>query len=147
MEAYKRIDTYAEYQTKINDFIDHLKYIVGKKGQPCPINCMIVSGEKGVGKSHHADEVLKSLKDIRPSCIQKGEISAPELYKLMWKNNNAIICLDDVNAILLDKIQGASLLKAATDTKYRRQLFWKKQNPCCIHVDQDHHILPSIPFS
>lgn len=137
MDAYKRIDTYEEYQFKLNDFIDHLKYIVGKKGQPCPINCMIVSGEKGVGKSHHAENVLDSLKDIKPSLVYKGEISPVELYKLMWENNNAVICLDDVNGILTDKVQGASLLKAATDTKYRRKLYWKKQNPNCIHVDQD----------
>lgn len=137
MNSYKRIDTFAEYNDKMKDFINHVKLLVGEKGKPCPINCIIVSGEKGVGKSFQVEKTLESLKDVRPYLIHRGEMSPVELYKLMWEHNNAIIVLDDVNSIIMDKVQGASLLKAACEDKVKRRLFWKKQNPNCIHVDQD----------
>ena len=137
MDNYKSIDTYEEYQTKMKDFIAHVKLMVGEKGKPCPINCIIVSGEKGVGKSFQVEKTLESLKDIRPYLIYKGEISPVEMYKLMWQHNDSIIVLDDVNGIITDKNQGSSLLKAACEDKVRRRLFWKKQNPNCVHVDQD----------
>lgn len=133
----KRIENYAEYKAKMDDYVDHLKYIVGKKGQPCPINCLIVSGEKGVGKTEQAKRVLKELRDIRKYKIFDTAMSAVELYRTMWKYNDYIIVLDDINNIIMDRNQGASLLKAAAETRCRRTLHWKKQNPNCIHVEQD----------
>lgn len=137
MNSYKRIDTFAEYNDKMKDFINHVKLLVGEKGKPCPINCIIVSGEKGVGKSYQVKKTLDELKGIRPSYIYPGEISPVELYRTMWQHNDAVIVLDDVNSIIMDKNQGASLLKAACEDKVTRRLFWKKRNPDCIHVDQD----------
>ena len=133
----KKIESYAEYKIKMDDYIDHLKYIVGKKGQPCPINCLIVSGEKGVGKTHQAKHILNELRDIRKSKIFDSTMSAVELYRTLWQYNDYIIVLDDINNIIMDKNQGASLLKAAAETRCRRTLHWKKQNPNCIHVEQD----------
>lgn len=52
----------------------------------------------------------------------------------MWEHNDAIIVLDDVNSIIQDSKDGASLLKACTETKRVRKLSWQKQNASCIPV-------------
>lgn len=131
-----RINSYGEYQKKMNDFKNHIvKMMIGKKGQPIPCHVAIVSGDKGVGKTYTAEQLLKQ-QSIRNWEIVTGSLSAVQLYKFMWDHNDAIIVLDDVNSILQDSKDGASLLKACTETKHLRKLSWQKQNSNCIHVDQ-----------
>lgn len=135
MDAYKRITNYAEYSKKMDDYIKHIKYMVGKKGSPMPLNVMIVSGDKGVGKTYTAEEILGN-QDVRPFRIVNSSMSAVQLYKFMWDNHDAIIVLDDVNSIIMDNKDGSSLLKAATDTKSVRKLNWQKRNPDCIDLNK-----------
>lgn len=136
IKILNRIDSYKEYSKKIKDYEDHIvKLMIGKKGQPIPLHVMVVSGDKGVGKSYTADKIL-SNQSIRKYVMVNSSLSAVELYKLMWNNNDAIIVLDDVNSILQDTKDGASLLKACTDTKNVRVLNWQKQNHCCIPVSK-----------
>jgi len=134
MTQYTRIRTYKEYEKKMSDYKWELNYMVGKKGSPMPLNVMIVSGDKGVGKTFTANELL-SQQTIRPYKIVNSSMSAVQLYKFMWDNNDAIIVLDDVNSIIQDPKDGSALLKAATDSTPVRRLNWQKRNPDCIAVN------------
>lgn len=133
-QILNRINTYKEYQKKMKDYEDHIKkMMIGKKGQPIPLHVMVVSGDKGVGKTYTAEQIL-SKQTIRNWEIVNGSLSPVQLYKFMWEHNDAIIVLDDVNSIIQDTKDGASLLKACTETKNKRKLTWQKQNPNCIPV-------------
>lgn len=128
-----RINSFAEYQQKMADYESHIKMMIGKKGQPIPLHVMIVSGDKGVGKTYRADQIL-SGQTVRSWEIVNSSMSAVQLYKFLWEHNDAIIVLDDVNSILQDSKDGASLLKACTETRHIRKLNWQKQNANCIPV-------------
>lgn len=134
-QILNRIESYKEYSKKISDYEKHIKFMVGKPGMPMPLRVMIVSGDKGVGKTYKANEVLRKQK-IRKYKIVSGSLSAVQLYKFMWEHPDEIIVLDDVNSILQDAKDGASLLKAATDSYSVRTLSWQKQNPNCIGVNK-----------
>lgn len=128
-----RINSFAEYQQKMNDYESHIKMMIGKKDQPIPLHVMIVSGDKGVGKTYRAEQILGQQK-IRNAEVVNSSMSAVQLYKFLWEHNDAIVVLDDVNSILQDSKDGASLLKACTETKHVRKLNWQKQNANCIPV-------------
>lgn len=128
-----RINSFSEYQQKMNDYENHIKMMIGKKDQPIPLHVMIVSGDKGVGKTYRAEQILGQQK-IRNAEVVNSSMSAVQLYKFLWEHNDAIIVLDDVNSILQDSKDGASLLKACTETKHVRKLNWQKQNANCIPV-------------
>lgn len=131
-----RINSYAEYQKKMDDYESHIvKMMIGKKGQPIPLHVMVVSGDKGVGKTYRAEEIL-SKQDIRNYALVNSSMSAVQLYKFMWEHNDAIIVLDDVNSIIQDSKDGASLLKACTETKHVRKLNWQKQNANCVSINK-----------
>ena len=129
-----RISSYGQYQKKLEDYKNHItKMMVGKKDQPIACHVMIVSGDKGVGKTYTAERILEK-QTIRNYQVVNSSMSAVQLYKFLWEHNDAIIVLDDVNSILQDKKDGASLLKACTETKHIRKLSWQKQNHNCIPV-------------
>ena len=128
-----RINSFAEYQQKMIDYESHIKMMIGKKDQPIPLHVMIVSGDKGVGKTYRAEQILGQQK-IRNAEVVNSSMSAVQLYKFLWDHNDAIIVLDDVNSILQDSKDGASLLKACTETKHLRKLNCQKQNANCIPV-------------
>lgn len=135
-----RITTIQEFNKKISDYESHIKMMIGKPGKPMPLRVMIVSGDKGVGKTFRAEKILGSQKHRRFK-IFNGEISAVDFYKLLWQYNDGIIVLDDVNKLLQDAGAGASLLKACTDSTGTgpnrvRKLHWSKMNRDCIHVDR-----------
>ena len=130
-----RITSLPEFEKQISDYESHIKMMVGKEGHPIPLHVLIVSGDKGVGKTFRAEKILSAQK-IRRYYIQNGDISPVELYKLLWDYNDGIIVLDDVNSIIQDHKAGASLLKASTDSYGTRKLNWSKQNPNCIHVSK-----------
>ena len=130
-----RITSLPEFEKQISDYESHIKMMVGKAGRPIPLHVLIVSGDKGVGKTFRAEKILSAQK-IRRYYIQNGDISPVELYKLLWDYNDGIIVLDDVNSIIQDHKAGASLLKASTDSYGTRKLNWSKQNPNCIHVSK-----------
>lgn len=133
---FNRINSFAEYEKKMADYTNQItKMMIGKRGQPIPCHVMIVSGDKGVGKTYTAQKILES-QDIRKWKIVTSSMSAVQLYKFMWENNDAIIVLDDVNSIIQDNKDGASLLKAATDSYMVRKLSWQKQNLNCIPVSK-----------
>lgn len=133
---FNRINSFAEYEKKMSDYTNQItKMMIGKPGQPIPCHVMIVSGDKGVGKTFTAEKIL-SNQTIRNWKIVTSSMSAVQLYKFMWENNDAIIVLDDVNSIIQDTKDGASLLKAATDSYMIRKLSWQKQNSNCIPVSK-----------
>ena len=132
MKQNDKIKDYKEFQKKITDYETQVKLMCNK---PRPHNVLIVSGDPGIGKSYRAEKILSAQKTVSYQ-IAKNSISAVELYKLMWENNDSIIILDDVNSILLDPKDGASLLKACTESKPVRILQWQKDNHNCIPVSQ-----------
>lgn len=134
-QILNRITSYKEYKKKMDDYANHIKLMIGKKGSPIPLHVMIVSGDKGVGKTYLAEQIL-SKQSVRDYKIVTGSLSAVQLYKFLWENNEAIIVLDDVNSILQDSKDGASLLKACTDSYHSRKLHWQKMNRNCIAVNR-----------
>lgn len=134
VNIFDRINSFAEYQKKMADYENQIvKMMIGQEGKPIPCHVMIVSGDKGVGKTYKAEELL-SNQSIRKWEIVNSSMSAVQLYKFMWEHNDAIIVLDDVNSIIQDSKDGASLLKACTETKHVRKLSWQKQNANCIAI-------------
>ena len=134
-QILNRITSYKEYKKKMDDYANHIKLMIGKKGSPIPLHVMIVSGDKGVGKTYLAEQIL-SKQTVRDYKIVTGSLSAVQLSKFLWENNDAIIVLDDVNSILQDSKDGASLLKACTDSYHSRKLHWQKMNRNCIAVNR-----------
>lgn len=128
----KLITTYAEYELKMKEFERRVSYM-GKAQRG--YNVLIVSGSPGIGKTHNAKEVLERESEIKWD-VATASISPVELYKKLWQMNNACLVLDDVNNILKDAKDGASLLKAATDTYKERVLTWYKSNAKCIPVSK-----------
>lgn len=134
IKILNRINSFEEYNKKIEDYKEHIsKLMIGKKDQPIPLHVMVVSGDKGVGKTYTAEQLL-SAQDIRNYEIVTGSLSPVQFYKFMWEHNDAIIVLDDVNSIIQDSKDGASLLKACTESRVVRQLHWQKQNHKCVNV-------------
>ena len=133
-KIFDRINSFAEYTKKMTDYENQIvKMMIGQEGKPIPCHVMIVSGDKGVGKTYKAEELL-SKQTIRNWEIVNSSMSAVQLYKFLWEHNDAIVVLDDVNSIIQDSKDGASLLKACTETKHVRKLSWQKQNANCIPV-------------
>lgn len=130
-----RISSFAEFKDKISRYENHIKMMIGKKGQPIMLRVMIVSGEKGVGKTYRADKILKNQK-IRDFDIKNSAMTPVQFYTEMWRHPDGIIVLDDVNSLIQDKKDGAALLKACTDTCPRRVVNWQKRNPMCINVSK-----------
>ena len=134
-QILNRITSYAEYKKKMDDYANHLKLMIGKKGLPIPLHVMLVSGDKGVGKTFLAEQIL-SKQSVRDYQIVTGSLSAVQFSKFLWEHNDSIIVLDDVNSILQDSKDGASLLKACTDSYHSRKLHWQKMNRNCIAVNR-----------
>lgn len=134
-QILNRITSYKEYKKKMDDYANHIKLMIGKKGSPIPLHVMIVSGDKGVGKTYLAEQIL-SKQTVRDYQIVTGSLSAVQFYKFLWEHNDSIIVLDDVNSILQDSKDGASLLKACTDSYHSRKLHWQKMNRNCVSVNR-----------
>lgn len=134
-QILNRITSYKEYKKKMDDYANHIKLMIGKKGSPIPLHVMIVSGDKGVGKTYLAEQIL-SKQTVRDYQIVTGSLSAVQFYKFLWEHNDSIIVLDDVNSILQDSKDGASLLKACTDSYHNRKLHWQKMNRNCVSINR-----------
>lgn len=132
-QTSKLINTYAEYERKIADYETKLKRLLKEPEEPIYPRLIILSGDKGVGKSYHAKKILRN-QNIRPFYEYNGGASAVGLYEALWKHNNYIVLMDDVDKLITDKYEGAALLKAATDSYDVRTLYWLKNNPKCIKI-------------
>lgn len=132
MKEENKINSYKEFQKKIKDYETQVKIICNSAR---PHNVLIVSGDPGIGKTYRAENILKNQSKVNYRVVT-GSLSAVELYGLMWNHHDAIIVLDDVNSILQDSKDGASLLKACTESKPVRTLQWQKQNHNCIPVSK-----------
>ena len=132
MKDYLKLKSYEEYEKKIGEYENQVKIMCNKVR---PHNVLIVSGDPGIGKSYRAEQILQQQNNVKYHIVN-GSLSAVQLYTLMWQHNNEIIVLDDVNSILQDGKDGASLLKACTESKPVRTLQWQKRNPCCVPVSK-----------
>lgn len=132
MKQDNKINSYADYVKRITDYESQVKIMCNTAR---PHNVLIVSGDPGIGKSYRAEKILSSQINMKYTII-KSSVSPVQLYHTMWQHNDEIIILDDVNSILQDNKDGASLLKACTESKPVRILQWQKQNPMCIPVSK-----------
>ena len=132
MKDYLKLKSYEEYTKKITEYETQVKIMCNKVR---PHNVLIVSGDPGIGKSYRAEQILKQQSTVKYHIVN-GSLSAVQLYNLMWQHNDEIIVLDDINSILQDGKDGASLLKACTESKPVRMLQWQKRNPCCVPVSK-----------
>lgn len=129
----KKIDNY-------NDFDKEMKLFESKVEKMChvprPTNVLIVSGDPGIGKSYRAEKIIQSHDEYADCKTVTTSISPVGLYQYMWQNNDQLIVLDDVNNILKDANEGASLLKASTNSEPRRLVKWGKSNYRCVPVSK-----------
>lgn len=132
MKDYLKIKNFEEYTKKITEYETQVKIMCNRVR---PHNVLIVSGDPGIGKSYRAEQILRNQTNVN-YYIVNGSLSAVQLYSLMWQHNDEIIVLDDVNSILQDGKDGASLLKACTESKPVRLLQWQKRNPNCVPVSK-----------
>lgn len=132
MKEQLKIKTFEEYKKKIAEYEAQVRIMCNTVR---PHNVLIVSGDPGIGKSYRAEQILKQQSNVKYQIVN-GSLSAVQLYSLMWQHNDEIIVLDDVNSILQDGKDGASLLKACTESKPVRTLQWQKRNPCCVPVSK-----------
>lgn len=56
-----------------------------------------------------------------------GDISEPGLYTYLWEHRNDIILFDDADGVFKSQVS-RNMIKAATDTKAKRKLFWLKKS-------------------
>lgn len=126
-----KINSYKEFLEKINEYESYIKLISDPDNRAA--NTLVVSGDPGIGKTYRAEKLLNEHSKC-PFIVVNGRITAVKLYQTMWENNDAVIVLDDVNSIIQDKKDGASLLKAATESKRVRKVSWSARNPDSIPV-------------
>ena len=75
IKILNRINSFEEYNKKIEDYKEHIsKLMIGQKDKPIPLHVMVVSGDKGVGKTYTAEQLL-SAQDIRNYEIVTGSLS------------------------------------------------------------------------
>lgn len=99
------------------------------------IRGLVISGPPGVGKSFGVEERLRymnipnEIANITKYEIVSGEMSAPGLYKILYKNSSRgfVTCFDDADGILFDE-ECLTLLKAALNSGDRRRLCWHKDS-------------------
>lgn len=141
MKESLKLKSYKEYEKKIAEYETQVRIMCNKQR---PHNVLIVSGDPGIGKSYRAEQILKNQTNVNYQIVT-GSLSAVQLYNLMWLHNDEIIVIDDVNSILQDGKDGASLLKACTESKPVRTLQWQKRNHNCIPVStfrcKDNHFV------
>src|SRR3990167_7872792 len=81
------------------------------------INCLIVEGEGGLGKSTIIKSILKELgKDIYYINSYTTSLS---FYKMLYLNRFKSIIIDDVFGIFNDE-KGISIIRAVTNTEKER---------------------------
>lgn len=131
MKNNEKINSYKEYLKKVKEYETYIKLISDPANRAS--NSLLVSGDPGIGKTYRARKILEEHSKC-PFLVVNGRISAVKLYQTMWENNDAVIVLDDVNSIIQDKKDGASLLKAATDSERTREISWNARNHDCIPV-------------
>ena len=132
MKESLKLKSFKEYEKKIADYEMQVRIMCNKQR---PHNVLIVSGDPGIGKSYRAEQILKNQTNMKYHTVT-GSLSAVELCRLMWYHNDEIIVIDDVNSILQDGKDAASLLKACTESKPVRVIQWQKKNHDCIPVQK-----------
>ena len=110
-----------KYKLTNDELFNQLKFSIGLVAKGLK-NCIIVSGNPGVGKS---STVRQTLKDNKADYVWATTYikKVNDLYKVLYKNNKVIVFDDTEN--ILHKRKGASfkdLLMSATDLKKSRQL-------------------------
>lgn len=103
------------------------------------IRGLVVAGAPGIGKSFGIEKALRVEEPVQsddplhynftfPNKYRfvKGHSSAAGLYELLYefREENAVLALDDCDSIFQDKI-GLNILKAALDTTARRVISWQ----------------------
>jgi len=103
------------------------------------IRGLVVAGAPGIGKSYGIEQALKAEEPKQNDDplhynftfqnnfrFVKGHSSAAGLYELLYefRDENAVLALDDCDSIFQDKI-GLNILKAALDTTARRVISWQ----------------------
>lgn len=128
------INSYEDYKTATKEMY---KSIDGLVNNPQSIvNCLIISGEPGIGKTYQADAVLDNTN--RP-WIKARSVSPIGLYRKMWDCPNGIILFEDSDSILVSKGDATTLLKAAADMYQSRELEWYKNNFNSVKIPSSIH--------
>lgn len=92
-------------------------------------NALFAAGRGGVGKTFNVEKALNEmgLQDGSGYYKVTGDISEPGLYTYLWEHRNDIILFDDADGVFKSQVS-RNMIKAATDTKAKRKLFWLKKS-------------------
>lgn len=88
-------------------------------------NAVLITGEGGLGKSHHVEAAFKAagLKFNEDWFKESGKTSAKAVFLALLEHYDKIIVFDDCDDALTNK-NVANLFKAALDTKEHRFVTW-----------------------
>lgn len=108
--------------------LDHLSMLI-KLTVKGASNALFIAGRGGTGKTFTVEKVLSEmgLEDGSGYFKNTGTASAIGMYKLLWKNRDGIVMLDDADAAFNDQ-ESRNIIKAATDTGPKRKLVWNKDS-------------------
>jgi hypothetical protein len=107
---YDDIKGYVNHE-RYKNIREYIKIITDKN---CKVNCLILEGEQGIGKSTIVKSMLKEMdKDI---CYINSYTTSLSFYKTLYVNRFKTIVLDDVFGIFGDE-KGIAILRAITNTE------------------------------
>lgn len=118
----------VSYEQLLTDLVKLIKMIVAGV-----TNAVFVGGRGGIGKTHNVESALgeMGLSDGSGYVKVTGSASAAGMFVTLYKNRDKIILFDDADSIFKDQ-ESRNLLKAATDTKKVRKLFWLKKSSSIV---------------
>ena len=127
------IKSYEQYQQAVKTIREDIQFMLDRENPRT--KCIMIAGEPGIGKTYIAEEVL--LNQTKRPYVPAKSISASSLFKAMWDDPDGIIMFDDSDKILMDKGDGATVLKAATDMYNVRELAWRKCNYQMVKIPRN----------
>lgn len=115
-------ETEEQRDARIRDRFDTLKIITDATAKGLN-RSLIISGPSGLGKSYEVEKVLKAS-DSKFIMIT-GNVQPTGLYKTLFEHRDPgqVVVFDDSDGIFWDPLS-LNLLKAASDTKAVRTLYW-----------------------
>lgn len=114
-----KVETYAELNRYIEAFGKGL------------ISLLVLEGKAGTGKSSLAQKVMQGKEHIWLS----AHVTGLEMFRQMYFNRDKLVCIDDCDEILSNKIN-ISLLKQLTESKAEKELSYFSTAQQCQDIPQ-----------
>lgn len=137
-----KTETNAEILTRINERFEILESMTTAVSNG-DVTSMIVTGAPGVGKSYGVEKVLNSYSLIDDLAgtrsryqVVKGAMTPVGLYCKLYeyRHRGSVLVFDDCDGIFFDDL-ALNILKAALDSRKKRQIFWQTDSKMLSRED------------